>query len=92
MKKKKKKRTFRDFALSPEHILKVSMSLSTVQPQKYPLGEFPLWLSVLRTQLVSMRMQVQSLAWLRGLRIWHCRELRYRLGMWLGSQAAVAVV
>ena len=27
------------------------------------------------TQLVSMRMRVQSLASLSGLRIWHCREL-----------------
>ena len=30
---------------------------------------FPLWLSRLRTQLVSMRMQSQSLASLVGLRI-----------------------
>ena len=29
-------------------------------------------------QLVSMRMWVQSLALLSGLRIWHCRELRCR--------------
>ena len=31
--------------------------------------EFPLWLSRLRTQLVSMRMRVQSLASLSGLKI-----------------------
>ena len=31
--------------------------------------EFPFWLSGLRAQLVSMKMQVQSLALLRGLRI-----------------------
>ena len=30
--------------------------------------EFPLWLSRLQTQLVSMRMQVRSLALLSGLR------------------------
>ena len=34
--------------------------------------EFHLWLSGLRTHLVSMRMQVQSLALLSGLRIQHC--------------------
>ena len=34
------------------------------------LREFPLWLSGLRTQLVSMRMRVPSLALLGGLRIW----------------------
>ena len=55
------------------------------------LGEFPLWLSGLRTQLVSMRMQVPSLASLSGLRIWHCRELWCRLQMWLLSLVAVAV-
>ena len=32
------------------------------------LKEFLLWLSGFRTQLVSMRMQVQSLASLRGLK------------------------
>ena len=42
--------------------------------------EFPLWLSRLRTQLVSMRMWVKSLASLRGLRIRWCHEL------WCGSQ------
>ena len=33
--------------------------------------EFSLWLRGLRTQLVSIRMLVQSLALLSGLRIWH---------------------
>ena len=35
---------------------------------KFP--EFPLWLSELRTRLVSLRMPVRSLASLSGLRIW----------------------
>ena len=48
-------------------------------------------LSGLRTQLVSMRIQIQSLAWLRGLRIRHCHELQGRSQMWLGSSIAVAV-
>ena len=38
-----------------------------------------------------MRMQVQSLASLSGLRIWSCRELWCRLQMQLGSGIAVAV-
>ena len=36
-------------------------------------------------QLVSMRMRVQSLASLSGLRIWHCCELWCGLQTWLGS-------
>ena len=55
------------------------------------LLEFPLWLSRLRTYLVSMRMQVGSLASLSGLRIWHCRELQCRLQTQLGSGVVVAV-
>ena len=38
-----------------------------------------------------MRMRDQSLALLIGLRIWHCRELWYRLQRWLRSHVAVAV-
>ena len=45
----------------------------------------------LRTQLVSMRMQVGYLASLSGLRIWHCCELQRRSQMWLRSGVAVAV-
>ena len=37
----------------------------------------------LRTQLVSMRMQVQSLSFVSELRIWCCCELWHRLKMWL---------
>ena len=43
-------------------------------------------------RLVSMRMRVQSLALLSGLRIWHCRELWCRSQTWLGFRVAVAVV
>ena len=46
---------------------------------KKMLWEFPLWLRGLRTQLVSTRMRVWSLALLNGLRIWHCHE------WWCGS-------
>ena len=38
-----------------------------------------------------MKMQVQSLALLSGLRIWHCCKLWCRSKMWLRSQNAVAV-
>ena len=54
--------------------------------------EFPLWFSGLRTQPVSMRMQVRSLASLSGLRIRHCRELWCRSQRRLRSHVAVAVV
>ena len=37
--------------------------------------KFPLCLSRLRTWVGSMRIQVWSLAWLSGLRIWHCHKL-----------------
>ena len=45
-----------------------------------------------RTRLVSMRIQVRSLASLSGLRIWCCCELWYSSQIWLGSGVAVAVV
>ena len=54
--------------------------------------EFPVWLSRLRTWLVSMRMWVLSTASLSGLRIQNCRELQHRSGMRFGSHVAVAVV
>ena len=38
-----------------------------------------------------MRLQVQSLASLTGLRIWRCGELWCRSQMWLGTRAAVAL-
>ena len=43
-----------------------------------------------RIQLASMRLQVQSLASLNGLRIRRCRELWCRLQTWHGSGVAVA--
>ena len=43
-----------------------------------------------RTQLVSMRMLVQSLASLSELRVQHCCELWCRSQMRLRSQVAVA--
>ena len=43
-------------------------------------------------QLVSMRMQVQSLALFSGLKIWCCLEVWCRLQMRLRSRIAVAVV
>ena len=53
--------------------------------------EFLLWLSGLRTRLVSVRMQVRSLASLSGLRIWHCHKLQQRWQIQLRSGMAVAV-
>ena len=42
-------------------------------------------------RLGPMRLQVRSLASIRGLRIWRCRELWCRLKTWLRSDMAVAV-
>ena len=49
----------------------------------------PLMAQWKRIWLVSMRMQVQTLASLSGLRIWHCCDLRYRLQTWLRSGTAM---
>ena len=54
--------------------------------------ELLLWFNGLGTRLVSMIMWVGALASLSGLRIRHCRELWYRLQMWLRSGVVVAVV
>ena len=54
--------------------------------------EFSLWLSRLRTQLVSMRIQVRSLALFRGLQTWCCHALWCRSQTQLGSRITVAVV
>ena len=43
-------------------------------------------------RLVTMRLQVCSLASISGLRIQHCYELWYRSWTWLRSGIAVAVV
>ena len=63
----------------------------------FSIWEFPLWLSGLRTQLVSMRLWVPSLASLSGLRIWHATicSIGYRCGsdltlLWLWCRMAVA--
>ena len=42
-----------------------------------------------QTQLVSVRLQVQSLASISGLRLQCCHKLWYRSQMWLGSHGAV---
>ena len=42
-------------------------------------------------QLGTIRLWVQALSLLSGLRIWHCHELWCRSQMWLGSDVAVAV-
>ena len=45
-----------------------------------------------RIQLGTMRLRVQFLASLSGLRTWHCHELWCRLQTWLGSGVAVDAV
>ena len=55
-------------------------------------GRELLWLKVLRTQLIPMRMRVPSLGSISGLKIRRGHKLRCRSKMWLGSRVAVAVV
>ena len=54
--------------------------------------ESTLWLRGLRTRLVAIRIHMQSLASLRGLRIQHCHKLWYRSQMQLRSGVAMAGV
>ena len=54
--------------------------------------EFLLWLNRLRTLIISVRMRVQSLAFLSGLKIRRYHKLWCRWKMWLGSGVAVAVM
>ena len=61
--------------------------------QDYQGREFLLWLSGSRIWLETMKLRVQSLASLSGLRIQHCHELWWcRSQMQLRSRVAVAVV
>ena len=63
-----------------------------LQPLKKKKTRVPIVAQQKRIRLVSMRMQVRSLALLSGLRIRRCRELWCRSQMWLGSGVAVAVM
>ena len=65
--------------------LSPSLCLSPVREQRVPI--VAQWK---QTELVSMRMRVQSLTSLSGLRIWCCHELWCRLQMQIGSHVAVA--
>ena len=60
--------------------------------KEFVIMEFPLWLSILRTGTVSVRMQVPSLALLSRLRIPSCYKLQYRSQRQLESGVAVSVV
>ena len=52
---------------------------------------FPIMAQQKQVWIGTMRLQVQSLASLIGLRIQHCCELWCRLQIWLGSGIAVAL-
>ena len=59
---------------------------------KFPVCGVPVVAQWKRIQLGTMRLRVQSLALLSGLRIQRCRELWCRSQMQLRSVVAVAVV
>ena len=56
------------------------------------LQEFLLWWSGNESDLGAVRIQVQFLPLLSGVRTRPCRELWSRLQMWLGFGVAVAVM
>ena len=62
---------------TPETYIILYVKYTSIKKKKM---ELPLWLSGLRTQLVSLRMQVQSLALISWLGIHCCHEL------WCSSQ------
>ena len=78
------------------HLYTASSGASPILPlpqhKNRVLTEFLLWLSRLRTRLVSMRMRIWSLASISGLRLQHCHKLQHRLGIRLVSGIAMAVV
>ena len=69
---------------SSEAWASASQPLTSCATQE-PTQEFPLWLSGLRNQRVSIRMWLQSLTSLSGLRICNCHELWCRLQTQLES-------
>ena len=90
----------RPLAWEPPYAAGAAQEIAKKRKKKYietnhnentTIQEFPLWLSGLNTPLVSMRMQVQSLVSLTGLRIQHCRELWFRSLTWPRSGVAMAV-
>ena len=98
-KKEKKKKVTESFELlkgkvTKEKIILNLMSLSIllheILSEKAYIWESPLWSS--RIGLVSMRMQNQSLALLRGSGIRHYHELWCRSQTGIGSCPAVAMV
>ena len=68
------------------------LEISWLNFKKKFYWEFPLWLRGNKPDWYPVRMQVQSLASLSGLRIQPSLELWCRLQMRLGFQVAVAVV
>ena len=60
-------------------------------PIKIPARGVPMVVQWKRIRLGTMRLWVQSLALLNGLRIWHCCELWYKLQEQLGPGVAVTL-
>ena len=73
------------------HLINLIVQLEEMKARKCVLG-VPIMAQLKQSQLGSLRLQVQSLTSLSGLRIWHCSELWCSLHMQLGSGIAVAVV
>ena len=87
---------FPDQGWNPSHSSDLSLCSNNAGSLTYcTKREFqgvPIVVQQKQIRLVTMRLRVQFLALLSGLRIWHCHELWYRLQTRLGSCAAMAVV
>ena len=70
---------------SPTLVVSMFRRCSRNLLRKTPMREFQSWLSDYRTRLGSMRLWVQSLSSLSGLRIQCCHELWCRSQTWPGS-------
>ena len=73
------------------YFLSFFFNIEVYKKVKIILKRVPIVAQQLQTRLVSMRVQVPSLASLSGLRIQPCRELWCRSQTWLRSGMAAAV-
>ena len=75
-----------------ENVVSTTYIFGTLSNLKLiPIHRIPIVAQQVKTQIVSMRTQVQSLASFSGLSFQHCQKLQPRLRMQLGSGVAVAV-
>ena len=80
----------RPLAWETPYAMGVAQEMAKTQKKKKKIG-VPIVVQWKRIQQGTVRLKVQSLVLLSGLRIWCCCELWCRSQMWLRSRVAVAV-